>query len=826
LRETGGTYYDGWYIDDVKIIGLGFQVNSVTPRPGSENMPTNTNLAVAFSKPINQSTVSNASWFVRGTGSGQNHGTIVPTDTGATYQPSPLFEPGEAVRCSLSTAIMSTEGETLPAPVVWEFTVASSDTVCPKVVSIVPVRDDREVPRSSTLRSVFSEPVQPSTISSGTWTVSGSQSGAVAGTLSVTTDGRTVTFSPSSPFQFGETITSRLSAQVSDLAGNLLDGNEDGLCGDAYEWAFAVELGDTTFPRVAGVSPRAGSHDVAAGTSLGVRFSKPIEALTVNDATWTVAGSMSHAVTGQIEWVSPDSVTFRPEAPFLDDEEVTATLSGAIADTSGHYLDGNGDGQGGDSYTWSFRVVGDRPIAVPARDDIPAGRYLMMSLPVRLEQGTHLSTALSDLGPPGAYKWRGFGFANGAYVEDPVVAPGQSIILCASESPRPTFRGLRHSDSIAVTLQAGWNLIGCIDDSAGSYPWSRCLVISGGIERPFSDQGDVQRAVLWWEDETGDLRNNGLWQTLSDSSSLFSEPPARSNPWGGYLLEASMPCTLVFRERVAVPLASKGGANDGSPFSGVTTDDRATRAAATGDWSIRLYAEADDTRDGWLELGVSSDATAGRDGHDIRKPPSLGDGVRLSIGHGDWPDKSAGEYLTDIRGPGETAYGWDLTVGFVGDRRNEDTASLAWQDVGGVPAEWNVYLVTGEARAVDMRTANRYDLVLRAGESRGLTVRVSRDPWPGQLVETGLSRILELGPSPAPNDVNMRLQIGRAGVVDVSVFDVQGRILDRLMHETREPGPCALTWSPKRNGVASGVYFVKLRTAAGTDTRRVCVIRG
>lgn len=74
--------------------------------------------------------------------------------------------------------------------------------------------------------------------------------------------------------------------------------------------------------------------------------------------------------------------------------------------------------------------------------------------------------------------------------------------------------------------------------------------------------------------------------------------------------------------------------------------------------------------------------------------------------------------------------------------------------------------------------------------------------------------------------MNVDLRIGQAGPVDLTVFDVQGRVVDRLVHETREAGPYALTWSPGRTGIVSGVYFVKLRTTAGDDTRRVVVVRG
>lgn len=456
---------------------------------------------------------------------------------------------------------------------------------------------------------------------------------------------------------------------------------------------------------------------------------------------------------------------------------------------------------------------GSVAVEVRSRDEIPAGRYVMMSLPVRLSPDSRLSTALSDLGPLGVHMWRGFGVSNNAYVEDPIIEPGQAFIVATTKAALPMFRGFSLADSFAIALQPGWNLVGCIGDGGNAYPWSECRVISGGVERPFSEQGDVGRAVLWYQDDTGDMRNNGLWKTISGES-LFRLPPVQANPWGGYLLDARVPCSLVFRRQTGL-MAATARPKTESP----------ARNTAAEEWTIQLYAEANGTRDGWLELGVHNEATAGLDDHDVRKPPPLEDGVQFSVSRGDATGESPGAYLTDFRGPGEDSYAWDLTVGFVGSRKGDETARLIWQELDGVPAGWNVYLVTDDTRAVDMRVTGSYGLLLPAGESRRLSVRVSRDRWPGEIVETGVSRIVVLGPSPAAGEVNVGLRIGQAGLVDLSVFDVHGRVVERLLHEAREPGRYALTWSPGRSGVGSGVYFVRLRTALGEDARRVVVVR-
>lgn len=566
--------------------------------------------------------------------------------------------------------------------------------------------------------------------------------------------------------------------------------------------------------RVVQVSPGPGASQVAPRSTVGVRFSGPMEYATVNETTWTVTGSMSQAASGEIRWVRPDSATFFPRSRFRDGEEVTVVLSGAIADSSGRYLDGNVDGQGGDDYVWRFAIAEIPVIAVPALAPFPPNRYVVMSLPVLPLPGSRLSSVLSDLDPPGAYSWRGFGVVNGTYVPDPVMQPGQAFILCTTQAVVPIFHGTAPDDSIAVNLSLGWNLVGCVGCGTGVYPWSACTVINGDAERSFHDQPYVTPAVLWYADDTGDLRNNGLWDWRYGTD-LFSTPPAPANPWDGYLMYARAPCILVFRKQT-VSAAVTTGPSDGA----------AVRGAAAGDWSIRLYAEADGTRDGWLELGVQSEAASGPGDLDLFRPPAFSDGVRLSITHDDAGRGPPESYLADFRGAGEDSYTWDLTLGYAGTRNDDETARLIWRDLTGVPEEWHVYLVTGESRAIDMRAADHYDLLLEAAEPRRLSVRASRETWPGELITPGSNRIVALSPSPSVADVSVDLRIGVAGMVDLSVFDVQGRAVDRLFSGPLEVGRYERTWSPAASGVVSGVYFVKLRTPAGEDTRRVVVIRG
>jgi len=83
-----------------------------------------------------------------------------------------------------------------------------------------------------------------------------------------------------------------------------------------------------------------------------------------------------------------------------------------------------------------------------------------------------------------------------------------------------------------------------------------------------------------------------------------------------------------------------------------------------------------------------------------------------------------------------------------------------------------------------------------------------------------------------PNPLNPRTEVtftlSRAGRVRVTVYDLQGRLVTRLLDENRATGPQSLTWdgSDSRSArVASGVYFFRIQAPEGHVTQRVAVVK-
>ena len=204
----------------------------------------------------------------------------------------------------------------------------------PSVSSTTPSNAQTAVSINAKVTVLFSMSMLGSSLSTDTFYLQSSQ-GKVEGTVS--TDGSTAIFTPSSALLPLTTYTAVVSGNVKNTAGLSM--------GTDHTWNFTTgEKPDTTPPQVKETSPVSGATSIDTGATISAVFTKNIDPATVTSSTFTVTSSKA-AVSGTISTLG-NSVTFVPATALQAGAAITVTLSGIIKDLAGNAM--------GTDYTWSF----------------------------------------------------------------------------------------------------------------------------------------------------------------------------------------------------------------------------------------------------------------------------------------------------------------------------------------------------------------------------------------------------------------------------------------------------------------------------------------
>jgi hypothetical protein len=169
-------------------------------------------------------------------------------------------------------------------------TAAAPDVTSPQIVRTNPFNGATDVPVNTVITLESNEALDPVTINSNTFIVRDNVTFTnVAGTISLSMNGRTLTFAPNTPLAVGRNHSVFFAFQgIQDLAGNFLSGSNF-----SFTTSFAA---DVTPPQVTGVSPGDGLTQVPINTQVVVTFNEPIQTQS-GDGVTLLAGATPIAVT-------------------------------------------------------------------------------------------------------------------------------------------------------------------------------------------------------------------------------------------------------------------------------------------------------------------------------------------------------------------------------------------------------------------------------------------------------------------------------------------------------------------------------------------------
>ena len=331
-------------------------VVAVVPGNGTTGVPFNQAVTATFSEALDPTTISSTTFTITGAGASPVAGlvTYVVAGSVATFTPSADLAPLTTYVATITTGTRDLAGNALVSNYVWSFTTgAAPDTTPPTVVAVVPVNGATGVPFNQAIAATFSEALDPTTISSTTFTITGAGASPVAGLVTYVVAGSVATFTPSADLAPLSTYVATITTGTRDLAGNALVSN--------YVWSFTTGAApDTTPPTVIAAAPANGATGVPFNQAITATFSEAMDPTTLNNTSFTLTGAGASSVTGLVTYGAiANTATLTPSAPLAPLTTYVATITNAATD-----LAGNGLGAGAVSNPWSF-TTGAAPDTTP-----------------------------------------------------------------------------------------------------------------------------------------------------------------------------------------------------------------------------------------------------------------------------------------------------------------------------------------------------------------------------------------------------------------------------------------------------------------------------
>jgi len=179
--------------------------------------------------------------------------------------------------------------------------------------------------------ATFSEAMNPATINTTTFALTGPGTTPVTGVVTYT--GSTATFTPSSALAVSTLYTATITTVAQDLNGDAMASNK--------VWTFTTAA-TACAPTVISVAPPNGATGICQNTLVVATFSEAMNPSTINTTTFTLSASGT-PVAGTVTYdVSTYAVTFTPNPPGLAlDTTYTATVTTGAQDLAGDALAAN-----------------------------------------------------------------------------------------------------------------------------------------------------------------------------------------------------------------------------------------------------------------------------------------------------------------------------------------------------------------------------------------------------------------------------------------------------------------------------------------------------
>lgn len=300
-------------------------VNSTNPANAATGAAINTKITATFSEAMNASTIAATTFTVVGPGTTPVSGSVTYAAAGstATFTPVANLTPNTSYTATITTAVWDLAGNALAVDKTWGFTTAedneTTDTLAPTVSSTNPGNAAAAVPINQRVNATFSEAMDPLTISTAHYTLTGPGATPIRGTVVYDVFSNISMFTPTTDLAPNTLFTATITTGVGDLAGNTL--------ADEFVWTF------TTTDTPGGQAP----VDLRSASTFAVLAGAGVT--NVNNPGTIVNGNMGTSPTPSVGGFPPGVLNGTQHASDPIAELAKLDLTAAYNDAAGRSLD-------------------------------------------------------------------------------------------------------------------------------------------------------------------------------------------------------------------------------------------------------------------------------------------------------------------------------------------------------------------------------------------------------------------------------------------------------------------------------------------------------
>jgi hypothetical protein len=319
LNDDAGVVSYSWtFTTAAAVVKIPPTVVSTVPLDLATDVPLNQIVSAVFSKAMDASTISSATFSLKGPGSAMVPGLVAYAAIGdqLVFKPAANLAASTVYTATITTGAKDLAGDALASNYIWTFTTSATVVVVPpQLVSTDPANLATDVPLNQAVSATFSKAMDPLTLTNATYQLK--QGGtSVPATITYDAINFIATLTPTKPLNASTLYTVTVTNGATDLAGNPL-----GNTGAPNPWSFTtgakvlpppIVLGPTisTFGSLGGGAgiTNQGIHTVINGNIATTGTSTTITgfhdtSLAIVGAVWPCSYTESPLNEGQVNGV-------------------------------------------------------------------------------------------------------------------------------------------------------------------------------------------------------------------------------------------------------------------------------------------------------------------------------------------------------------------------------------------------------------------------------------------------------------------------------------------------------------------------------------------